>query len=842
MGCGPDNPVGSASTVPSGPSRASSPVSPWVLDDYAECPLPDSGTFDTSEAPFTVELDGTPKYASPDENDAESIENHENTEEDEGSARALTLDIQTVKDDNQDPPVDPELLIREPETHPISREQLMAETKGIYAGLVMVEEKCREVDQIPDGIFSLSNEQYAALFSLHHTLLNQHYDFFMASQHSSAPEMLKRLATKYVMPARMWKHAIHSFLDLLLSRLPESKAVMDDFIMLAYNMISVVDETVPQFQSTWIEAKGDLARYGMAIQDLGELGQRWRETAKQEYTRALIEKPTTGRIYHHLAILEYTYSWFSKDFFDATVSKLFYFTKSLIVKTPFFPSRDSVLTVIGPIVARNEAAGDEPANYPQTDKDHFLTAAVHLILASLEPHKLKVHGYKDNKKDHLLAVYLALGKIKTNRLNNMPKICPSAKIGLLLCQLLLGIPLADEELSPMMVAWAPDGVMADCTDSDAMSNARDIHNATIELVSTMIPYLLEEADTRDLGVWGFIYVILVFMRSLKTRPALLEWLGPAFNAKILAPFLNMLLREDETRGSSALKSASQSEIVTLCSVLNKEKRVGKYALSTEDICRKSLRQQEQQKEVERNNIIDDETVTTDGTTAGETMASGAVHDVGGDTKTPHWEQMFANPLPEHALLFGLPFAREAGPCDESGLDAIKDTGLDPPLFPNGWLKKSKYSFDETQVRDYVQDVETYYDRSKQILRLAAQLDVFFIFEIDEEGCYWISVPMASSIPKPDPRKRMPEIIEREGGVRNVYVDPSSHCAEIAREKQTLARVEERRQKEEKQKEERQKEERQDAEGVDSDGWVHVTTESLGDTESMSSRLLEGRGR
>jgi hypothetical protein len=37
-------------------------------------------------------------------------------------------------------------IIREPETRPISQEQLVAEVKGIYAGLVMVEAKCIEVD------------------------------------------------------------------------------------------------------------------------------------------------------------------------------------------------------------------------------------------------------------------------------------------------------------------------------------------------------------------------------------------------------------------------------------------------------------------------------------------------------------------------------------------------------------------------------------------------------------------------------------------------------------------------------------------------------------------------
>jgi hypothetical protein len=36
--------------------------------------------------------------------------------------------------------------LKEPKTQPISQEQLEAEVKGLYAGLVMVESKCIEVD------------------------------------------------------------------------------------------------------------------------------------------------------------------------------------------------------------------------------------------------------------------------------------------------------------------------------------------------------------------------------------------------------------------------------------------------------------------------------------------------------------------------------------------------------------------------------------------------------------------------------------------------------------------------------------------------------------------------
>lgn len=158
-----------------------------------------------------------------------------------------------------------EVLIKQPETRPISQEQLVAEVKGIYAGLVMVESKCIEVDNAQSSTTEsspkLNNEQWQALIALHRTLLHEHHDFFLASQHPSASPALRRLASKYAMPARMWRHGIHSFLELLRHRLPASLEHMLTFIYLAYSMMALLYETVPTFEDTWIECLGDLGRY-----------------------------------------------------------------------------------------------------------------------------------------------------------------------------------------------------------------------------------------------------------------------------------------------------------------------------------------------------------------------------------------------------------------------------------------------------------------------------------------------------------------------------------------------------------------------------------------------------
>ncbi|KAK3905590.1 hypothetical protein C8A05DRAFT_12599, partial [Staphylotrichum tortipilum] len=206
------------------------------------------------------------------------------------------------------PPIDNSgEILKQPETRAISQEQLVAEVKGIYAGLVMVESKCIEVNNAltteSEDAKNLNNAQWQALIALHRTLLQEHHDFFLASQHPRASPALRRVAQKYAMPARMWRHGIHSFLELLRHQLPQSQDHMLTFIYMAYSMIGLLYETVPAFEDTWIECLGDLARYRMAIED-DDIQDRevWTGVVKDWYAKASERAPQTAQLDHHLAI------------------------------------------------------------------------------------------------------------------------------------------------------------------------------------------------------------------------------------------------------------------------------------------------------------------------------------------------------------------------------------------------------------------------------------------------------------------------------------------------------------------------------------------------------------
>ncbi|RFU75425.1 hypothetical protein TARUN_6819 [Trichoderma arundinaceum] len=117
------------------------------------------------------------------------------------------VDAESKTDDlyTEDPSISQ--LIRQPETRPISEEELAAEIKAIYAGLVMVESKCIEVDNAQSADkdppqWPSVEEKYPFLSQFDEVLLNAYYDFPLASQYpfaSLAPRPLtSSTLTKFI--------------------------------------------------------------------------------------------------------------------------------------------------------------------------------------------------------------------------------------------------------------------------------------------------------------------------------------------------------------------------------------------------------------------------------------------------------------------------------------------------------------------------------------------------------------------------------------------------------------------------------------------------------------------
>lgn len=225
-------------------------------------------------------------------------------------------------------------LIRSPETYPITEEQLDGQVSKIYSGLAMVEKKAIEIYRdYSDPKVQLSCPQWQHLIALHRTLLQEHHDFYLASLHPSASASTKQLAEKYSMPARMWRYGIHSFLEMLRGRLPDTLEYMTTFIYICYSMLTLLLETVTKFEKTWIECLGDLARYRMALEEV-DMRERelWAGIARYWYNKAADKSPDLGRIQHHLAVLAR----------PDVVQQLFHYTKSMTCAQAFPSARDSI--------------------------------------------------------------------------------------------------------------------------------------------------------------------------------------------------------------------------------------------------------------------------------------------------------------------------------------------------------------------------------------------------------------------------------------------------------------------------------------------------------------------
>ncbi|KAK1144534.1 hypothetical protein N8T08_005407 [Aspergillus melleus] len=243
-------------------------------------------------------------------------------------------------------------------------EELISEVRIIYGGIVAVEKKCAEYIQTNKENPDITPEKWHAMLTVHRMLLQEHHDFFMASQHPSSLPSFRRISEKYAMPARMWRYGIHTFLEFLRRRLPESLEPMLTFIYYAYSMMTLFLETVPSFEETWIECLGDLSRYRMAVEE-SNLQDReiWGGVAKYWYNKAADRNPDVGRIQHHLAVLAR----------PDIVQQLFYYTKSLVSVRSFPGTRESIILLFNPVIK-----GPRVGHYHQVMAD-FVTAHGYLF-------------------------------------------------------------------------------------------------------------------------------------------------------------------------------------------------------------------------------------------------------------------------------------------------------------------------------------------------------------------------------------------------------------------------------------------------------------------------------
>ena len=240
-------------------------------------------------------------------------------------------------------------LVPRPKTGSISDVQLLVKFKANYAGLVMVEAKCIDIDETQPAATEWNRSskgvgpgsaQWHALIALHKQLLHEHYDIFLASQHPSASPAPSNMACKYATPARMWSNWIHAYLERLRRRLPGSRHHTLALIYIAYSMMALFYETVPAFEDTWIECLGELG-HRPAI-EFGEPidCEIWSRVANKWYKAASRKGSSLARLSHHLAILAR----------PSTLERLTRYTRHWTGLAPFHSSTCFLFRLLNPVL------------------------------------------------------------------------------------------------------------------------------------------------------------------------------------------------------------------------------------------------------------------------------------------------------------------------------------------------------------------------------------------------------------------------------------------------------------------------------------------------------------
>lgn len=307
----------------------------------------------------------------------------------------------------------------------------------------------------------------------------------------------------------MWRHGIHSFLELLRHRLPASLDHMLAFIYLAYSMMALLYETVPAFEDTWIECLGDLGRYRMAIED-DDIRDRevWTGVARHWYSKASDKAPTTGRLYHHLAILAR----------PNALQQLFYYSKSLCVEIPFTSARESILTLFEPVLNNTQGHYRLPIFETAFVKAHGLLFTGKNV-EQFEPATKEFLGLLDNQ----------IGRVTRKFMEQGYHIAVSNIVAM------TGFASPDNLLMKAISGQPKDTVIlsgSEDTSTTIFRHAEDLSNSTISIVLQRIG---------DPNVLTFIHVTLVFLKYVSAYPAAMRLIEANFPWELLATMLNTFM-------------------------------------------------------------------------------------------------------------------------------------------------------------------------------------------------------------------------------------------------------------------------------------------------------------
>jgi hypothetical protein len=252
----------------------------------------------------------------------------------------------------------------------------------------------------------------------------------------------------------------------------------------------------------------------MAIED-DDIRDRevWTSVSRHWYSKASDKAPTTGRLYHHLAILAR----------PNALQQLFYYTKSLCVPIPFGSAKESIMTLFDPILS---ITGYQHARLSSVDVALVKAHAIMFSQKQLEKFPSVVSEFLRSLDAHIKRIekqwvepgyYIAIA--------NACALLSYGKEGNVIMR---AIHYHSDEMQDL-------GMESGGTDTKPSRDFEDALHLAMETHEIIFRRL------NDAHVLPYIHVVLVFMLYLSRIPNAMRHLDHRFPWKRVSLLLNSLL-------------------------------------------------------------------------------------------------------------------------------------------------------------------------------------------------------------------------------------------------------------------------------------------------------------
>ncbi|KAH6976798.1 hypothetical protein EDB80DRAFT_757446 [Ilyonectria destructans] len=282
-------------------------------------------------------------------------------------------------------------------------------------------------------------------------------------------------------------------------------------------MTALLYETVPAFEDTWIECLGDLGRYRMVIED-DDIKDRevWIGVSRHWYSKASDKSPTTGRLYHHLAILAR----------PNALQQLYYYAKSLCVLIPFLSTKESIMTLFDPVLGSNT------------------TRLAPIDAAFMQVHGIFFSGKSEDKLEDSIEEFLSL---LNNHISRTTRRWLEAGyfIGIAIGCSLFGYGADSNVLTRAMSqrldetgTTRDESTIPEVPPGDTFKKSLSFAVRTYEIVTTR---------WGDANILPFVHTTLVFIEHMTRYPTAMSYLEREYPWKLTAAMLNYILASGEYR-------------------------------------------------------------------------------------------------------------------------------------------------------------------------------------------------------------------------------------------------------------------------------------------------------